>query len=224
MTATAAHAPWEAGPYAAALRSGRGPLFLRRADGWLLPLEVERWCAEADTADLSALRRCEGSVLDVGCGPGRLVAALKARGGNALGIDISPEAVRRTVRSGGPALRRSFFEPLPREGTWGSVLLLDGNVGIGGDPRALLARTHEVLAPHGVLLAETAPGDVDERTRVHVVDDSAQNTSRPTAYGEPFSWARVGTAALLRYALPYGWRAEGQWASGGRTFVALRRA
>ncbi|MDG4865499.1 SAM-dependent methyltransferase, partial [Streptomyces sp. T-3] len=67
---------WSADPYAQALRTGRGPLFLRRADGWLLPLDVERWCAGADAADQLALRHCEGTVLDIGCGPGRLVAAL----------------------------------------------------------------------------------------------------------------------------------------------------
>ena len=33
-----------------------------------------------------------------------------------------------------------MFEPLPGEGRWGTVLLLDGNVGIGGDPVALLER------------------------------------------------------------------------------------
>ncbi|NEA07346.1 class I SAM-dependent methyltransferase, partial [Streptomyces sp. SID10692] len=65
---------WGADPYANALRTGRGPLFLRRSDGWLLPLDVERWCSGAGSADLSALHRCEGPVLDVGCGPGRLVA------------------------------------------------------------------------------------------------------------------------------------------------------
>lgn len=57
-------ADWATDPYANALRSGRGPLYLRRSDGWLLPLDVERWCAEADAADLSALRRCEGAVLE----------------------------------------------------------------------------------------------------------------------------------------------------------------
>lgn len=222
MTAVA-HVSWSTGPYAEALRSGRGPLFLRRSDGWMLPLEVERWCGAADAADQSALRRCEGAVLDVGCGPGRLVAALRAHGSNALGIDISPEAVRRTVSTGGRALRRSFFDTLPREGTWGSVLLLDGNVGIGGDPSALLDRTGEVLTPGGLLLAETAPVDVDERAHVHVVDGRAPCPADTGAYGEPFAWARLGTPALLRYALPRGWSTEGQWESGGRSFVALRR-
>ncbi|NEB79500.1 SAM-dependent methyltransferase, partial [Streptomyces sp. SID14478] len=44
MTATTAETapPWCADPYADALRRESGPLFLRRADGWLLPLDVER--------------------------------------------------------------------------------------------------------------------------------------------------------------------------------------
>lgn len=112
-TSTGTATAWCVDPYADALRDGRGPLFLRRTDGWLLPLEVERWCARADAADLSALRRCEGAVLDVGCGPGRLVAALALRGRTVLGIDVSEAAVAHTVRLGGQALRRSVFEPLP---------------------------------------------------------------------------------------------------------------
>ncbi|MBZ6110813.1 MULTISPECIES: class I SAM-dependent methyltransferase [Streptomyces] len=219
--ATAPHAApraWEASdPYAAALRAGRGPLFLRRTDGWLLPLDVERWCARADTADLEVLDRCEGAVLDVGCGPGRLVAELAARGRTVLGIDVSEAAVARTVRTGGQSLRRSVFEALPGEGRWDTVLLMDGNVGIGGDPRALLARVADLLAPGGLLIAETAPGDVDERAEVQVVDVTDGH-----APGTTFPWARTGTRALLRHAGAAGWQGAGQWRSGERRFVALR--
>ncbi|KOU61087.1 methyltransferase type 11 [Streptomyces sp. MMG1533] len=208
--------PWSADPYADALRTGRGPLFLRRADGWLLPLEVERWCADADAADLEVLRRCEGAVLDVGCGPGRLVAALGAQGRRVLGIDVSEAAVSRTGALGGPALRRSVFEPLPGEGRWGTALLIDGNVGIGGDPAALLARMSQLLGSGGLLIVETVPElDLDERVLVHVTDARG-------AVGSPFPWARLGTPALLRHANRAGWRADGQWAVGGRSFVALR--
>ena len=206
-------------PYAAALRSGHGPLFLRRTDGWLLPLEVERWCARADPVDLEVLDRCEGAVLDVGCGPGRLVAELAARGRTALGIDVSEAAVTRTVRLGGQSLRRSVFEPLPGEGRWDTVLLMDGNVGIGGDPRALLARVADLLAPGGLLIAETAPVDLDERAHVQLV---GVPDAHARAAGSPFPWARIGTRALLRRAGAAGWRSAGQWTSGGRRFVALR--
>ncbi|MES5819932.1 methyltransferase domain-containing protein [Streptomyces sp. RG80] len=206
-----------ADPYATALRTGRGPLFLRRADGWLLPLDVERWCARADPVDLDVLDRCEGTVLDVGCGPGRLVAELAGRGRTALGIDVSGTAVDHTVRLGGPALRRSVFEPLPGEGRWGTVLLMDGNVGIGGDPGGLLHRMSQLLAPEGLLIAETAPLDIDERAEVQVVD--VADTGRS---GAAFPWARLGTPALLRYADGAGWRAVDQWAAGARRFVSLR--
>ncbi|MHA5048393.1 class I SAM-dependent methyltransferase [Streptomyces sp. SD15] len=207
--------PWSADPYSAALRTGRGPLFLSRGDGWLLPLEVERWCARADAVDLKVVARCEGTVLDVGCGPGRLVAELAARGRSVLGIDVSEAAVAHTLRLGGQALRRSVFDPLPGEGRWGTALLADGNLGIGGDPCALLDRMAQLLTAGGLLIAETVPLDIDERVSVRVTDARGGTSA-------PFPWARLGTPALLRYAGALGWRTVDQWTVGGRCFAALR--
>jgi SAM-dependent methyltransferase len=223
---------WSVGavdPYADALRSGHGPLFLRRTDGWLLPLAVERWCAGPDAADLTALRHCEGAVLDIGCGPGRLVAELAARGHRVLGIDVSEAAVAHTVRrlgsdlrtvvpgpGEGRALRRSVFDPVPGEGRWDTALLIDGNIGIGGDPGGLIARAGALLAPGGLLIAETAAVDVDERVQVRL--DDGLGTA-----GSLFPWARIGAPALLRHAQQRGWGAVRQWAVDGRSFVALRR-
>lgn len=225
LGADARTAPWGTDPYANALRNGRGPLFLRRSDGWLLPLEVERWCSDAGSADLSALHRCEGPVLDIGCGPGRLVAELSALGHRALGIDVSEAAVARTRRIGGSALLRSVFDPLPGEGRWGTVLLVDGNIGIGGDPAALLDRAADLLSPGGLLIAETSPLDIDERVQVHL-DDGRRRPAEKAAPGpadRPFPWARIGTPALLRYADACGWRPADQWSAEGRAFVSLRR-
>ena len=69
--------PWVDDPFAEAMRTGRGPLWLRRSDGGRVVLDVERWCAPAAGADQGLLERCVRAgrpVLDIGCGPGRLPA------------------------------------------------------------------------------------------------------------------------------------------------------
>ncbi|MBY8876200.1 class I SAM-dependent methyltransferase [Streptomyces sp. PLK6-54] len=185
----------------------------------MLPLHVERWCAPPDAADRTVLAACRGPVLDIGCGPGRMVTALAAHGTTALGIDVNAEAVRRVLAVGGPALLRSVFDPLPREGHWNTALLLDGNLGIGGDPGALLDRIQHLLRPGGTLIAETAPGrpDRDERLRVRLHDGER-------AHGGPFPWALLGAHALAGRAAAHGWSPAGAWTVGGRGFTALRAA
>ena len=75
-----------------------------------------------------------GPVLDIGCGPGRHVTALIAAGHAALGIDVSPAPCDRPA-AGGRAVRVSVSAHVPGAGT-GHRALLDGNIGIGGDPVA----------------------------------------------------------------------------------------
>ncbi|MFG2095874.1 methyltransferase domain-containing protein [Streptomyces sp. NPDC048612] len=210
--------PLHEDPYAHALRDGRGPLYMRRMDGGVLSSEVDRWCAAPDPADMSVLRRCKGAVLDIGCGPGRLVSALRALGHLVLGIDINRAAVARTADTGGAALCRSVFERLPGEGLWNTALLMDGNIGIGGDPPALLERIGSLVTPRGsLLLVEAAAEDVDERLRVRFDDGRGR-------LGVPFPWARVGVAALRRTAAVTGWRPGGHWSVGDRHFLELKRS
>jgi SAM-dependent methyltransferase len=191
-------------------------LLLRAADGRCWPFPVARWAAPPDRADRDLLARCVGPTLDVGCGPGRLVGALAARGVPALGVDPSPAAVRSSLSRGGTALRRSVFDRLPGEGRWHRVLLADGNIGIGGDPVMLLRRCAELLAPAGTLLAECDPPGAGlwcgESWLRYDSGDSA-----------PFRWARVGADQLTRLVATLPLRPTGGFHRAGRWFVELER-
>ena len=119
---------------------------LRTVDGRTLEWDVDRWMAPADHVDESLLDRTIGPVLDVGCGPGRHVSSLLSRGVEALGIDTSPTAVRLARRRGAPVAHQSIFDAVPDTGRWRCGLLLDGSIGIGGNPESLLRRVSGVLS------------------------------------------------------------------------------
>ena len=209
----------DADPYALALRNGHELVYLRLADGRRIRMPVDRWYAHPTVADESVLDRCVGPILDVGCGPGRLCRALLSRGAFALGVDVAHRAVAHTIALGGIALRRSVFDRLPAEGGWQTVLLIDGNIGIGGDPRALLYRCIQVTAPTGSLLVEVDPGDVDpgdveERCTARFEDIHGHE-------GPPFPWARLGAPALHRIAEDLALSVTDQWQYGHRCFLAL---
>ncbi len=176
----------------------------------------ERWCSAVDPIDDGVLRRVRGPVLDVGCGPGRHVVALAQRSVVVLGIDLTPHAIRAARTKGAPVLERSVFARLPGQGRWRTALLLDGNIGIGGDPEQLLTRLGEVLAPDGTLLVELdPPGRPDVRTRARLEIDGIE--------GPWFPWARVPADRLRNHALRTGFTVVAEWSIGERHFAELRR-
>ena len=160
------------------------------APGHTVGLEPDRWLGPASSADRAVLASVEGPVLDVGCGPGRHVRALLDRGVPTLGIDVSPAAVRLARRRGATVLRRSVYDRVPGAGRWRTVLLLDGSIGIGGDPAALLARAGTLVNNEGTVVVEVAPPAVS----------SGPVTVRFDREDQPFRWARVGVDGLTALA------------------------
>jgi SAM-dependent methyltransferase len=200
--------------YALALASEAPRLRARRPDGGVIPLALERWLGPLTAADEAVLDRARAPVLDVGCGPGRHVLALARRGHLALGVDIAPAAVRVAVQRGAPAIEASVFERIPGAGTWGSALLLDGNIGIGGAPAVLLARLRQLLCAGGEVLAELAPpgtGASSERLRLELDGQVSR----------AFPWAYVGIDAIIQPARAAGFYVAETWESEGRWFAQL---
>lgn len=194
------------------------PTMLIGADGRQLPSAVARWHGSAGGDDHWMLDRCTGPTVDLGCGPGRLATALLHRGVYALGVDCSGRAVRECLRRGGFVLRSDVFDPLPREGRWQQVLLADGNIGIGGDPVALLRRCVGLLRLGGSVLVEAErPGTGCWQGLARV-----QHRDNATSTGPWFQWATVSLDELGRFAKRAGLQICARHV-GRRCFAELRR-
>lgn len=188
---------------------------LRSASGAIHLLKVGDWEQDASGHEQAVLAGCQGPTLDVGCGPGRLVAELGGRGIPSLGIDVAPSALH-LARQRGPVLDRSVFDPLPGEGRWREVLLFDGNIGIGGNPGVLLRRIAELLAPDGRALVEVdKPGD-GLRTEAVTLEWG----DRRSAW---FPWSWVGADAIGGLAAGAGLPVAHRLRLGDRWFVWLSR-
>lgn len=183
-------------------------------------VEVSRFLADADRVDRSVLSRTRGSVLDIGSGPGRMVAEAMRRGRASLGIDVSPAAVSLARASGRPVVLQSVFDAVPDEGRWTTALLLDGNIGIGGDPGALLGRCGELVAAGGHVVVETdSDPERDHRYHAQLVADGDSDELGSAS----FPWAHAGTRVVESLGAAAGLVPTTRLSRGGRHFVLLGR-
>jgi SAM-dependent methyltransferase len=180
---------------------------MRRAD-------AGDWSTALRPGDTGLLERCPDRTLDLGCGPGRLAGALAAAGRRAVGVDVSPQAVRLARRRDVPVLLQDLFDPLPGEGSWGGVLLADGNIGIGGDPERLLDRSRELVCAGGSVVVEVdPPGAPTWRGVVHLADGRRTSAA--------FAWAFVGADEIGPVASRAALRTTDVWTEAGRWFAHL---
>lgn len=180
----------------------------------VIALHVARWFGEPSVAEHEVLAHALAPVLDVGCGPARHTLALAARGVEALGLDLSPNAVRAARHRGARVLHCDVFGDVPGRGTWGTALLLDGNIGIGGDPARLLLRVRELIRPGGRALVELGAPRSGTAAFVARIEGAG---------GSWFPWARVAADDIERLALRVGLRAGRPWSAEERWFARLDR-
>jgi SAM-dependent methyltransferase len=193
--------------------AGRVSPEIEHTDGTRTPLPVAEWL-QTHPGDASLVARCSGPTLDVGSGPGRLTVALAERGIPALGIDVTPYAVRVARAAGALTLARDVFEHVPGTGRWMTVLLADGNIGIGGDPVILLRRVAELLGPRGRALVEVQPPGTQSRRELVRLRAAGK-------IGAWFPWAYVGADQIAEVAVSAGLVATESWEAYGRWFAVL---
>jgi SAM-dependent methyltransferase len=194
------------------------PVVLRADTGESLDLDLGRWHDPATDEEAEILDGVRGPVIDLGCGPGRLVVRLESQGVAALGVDSSPSAVTLARMRGATVLERDIFGSLPGEGQWGTALLFDGNIGIGGDPLRLLRRCRQLTGGQGTVVAEVQPpGTGWRRLTVWIERDGRRS--------ESFDWAVVGADAVARLGLMAGFDvATVAPTPSGRWFAHLQAA
>lgn len=201
--------------------------WIRHDDGELRLLPTHRWLGSRSVAqavarnevldeafDEAVAQMCSGPTIELGCGPGRLVARLVQRGIPALGIDRSAAAVRLAGRGGAPVMLGDVFEPLPGIGCWQTVLLVDGNVGLGGDPLRILGRASELLCRGGRCVAEFDAQAVGIQSR-WVRLESARDI------GPWFRWASVSVDSAATLAAQVGLTLTGVRLIAGRVIANL---
>jgi SAM-dependent methyltransferase len=93
-------------------------------------------------------------LLDVGCGQGQFVDAALRRGWDALGIDLSPEAVALCKQAGVPALHGDIHMPMLCPGTFDVITLFEVIEHIW-EPHGFLNRCAKLLKPGGILYITT---------------------------------------------------------------------
>jgi len=161
----------------------------------------------------------EGPVLDLGAGAGRASLYLQERGLRVTAVDASPGAAEVCRRRGVADVRLGDVNDPPADQPWAGVLLLSGNLGLGGSwegNRRLLARLAELVVPGAVLVGDsvtpTGPARVVLRIRYrHLV----------TPWWPQYNVPAAQMAALVDGT---GWRIEMHLEDGEDHAVLLRQA
>ena len=93
-------------------------------------------------------------VLDVGCGGGSFLAALRRRGARVVGLDVSPQAARVAWRQNHvPALSGAATEAPFAPGTFGAVTMFHVLEHLG-QPQRILQAAHALLRDEGRLYVQ----------------------------------------------------------------------
>jgi SAM-dependent methyltransferase len=148
-----------------------GPRLMLEADGGSLrPADLQpneffqphdawpRW-------EQRAIGHAQGAVLDLGAGAGRHSLHLQNLGHRVTAVDNSPGAVEVCRSRGIGDVRMADLTKLVANGTWDTILLMCGNLGLAGDwepTRRLLTRLRKRTSRGGILIGDSVDPTSDD--------------------------------------------------------------
>ena len=203
---------------------GAGPkLYFSEYDEWR---QMER----------DAMDHVRGRVLDAGCGAGRFMLYLRARGHDVVGFDNAPGAIEACRRRGLDGVHVMAIEDLDGSlGSFDTVLLLGGNLGLLGNPdhgRSLLERLHSVTTERGRIVGASrdrrASSDPDMKSYVERnvqlgrVSGQARIRIRYRRYATPFfDFFRIAPDELELLLEGTGWQLHQVFWEDPTSYVGL---
>src|SRR3954447_5820687 len=125
-------------------------------DVWAeLPRDPEPWAWERRRALLLGEARAGERVLDLGCGAGRFVAALRDAGADPVGVELADAALERARRNVPGADLRAMTDAIPLEDSSVDLVWCSEVLEHVPDTAGLLSEARGWLKPGGRLLATT---------------------------------------------------------------------
>lgn len=193
-------------------------------DGTVVPAMHPGWFFRAPGAwdwwDRELLALVDtGPVLDLGAGAGRASIHLQDLGIEVTAVEGSPGAADVCRRRGVRDVRDGDLNDPPADRPWATVLLLCGNLGLGGTwegNRSLLRRLAQITAPGALLIGDSVnyEGRPEIGLRIRYKD-------LVTPWWRQRNVSRSEIPALIEGT---GWVIERQLEDGPDHAIALRRA
>ncbi len=160
----------------------------------------------------------QGPVLDLGAGAGRAALYLQERGLHVTAVEASPGAAQVCRRRGVADVRLGDVNDPPADLPWRAVLLLCGNLGLGGSwkgNRRLLARLAELVTPGAVLVGDSVTPQNSPQVALRI-----RYRDLVTPWWPQYNIPAGQMAALIEGT---GWRLDRHLQDGEDHAVLLRR-
>jgi SAM-dependent methyltransferase len=195
---------------------------LEADDGTRVPAMHPEWFFQPvdlwDPPERELLADLAGPVLDLGAGAGRAALHLQEQGLEVAAVESSPGAAEVCRRRGIVDVRVHDLTDPPADRPWQAVLLLCGNLGLGGSwdgNRRLLALLAERCPPGAVLVGDSVDGRPRPQVRLRV-----HHAGLVTPWWDQRNVAPDEVDALVAGT---GWGVEGRRVRGAEHWVRLRR-